>query len=88
MFLPSLLGRKPHTSDKDGAGDGSDSIDRDSSGTSFTCTPGEMGLTQRFPLGYVCQAGKALPLKMLPLPYRVPGEFYLHKRGVGSGGGK
>lgn len=70
MFLPSLLGQPPPVSDKSGDGGG------DAEPLAFTCTPGEAGLTQRFPLSllYECEPGKALPLELLPLPYVLPGE--------------
>lgn len=64
MFLPSLL-----TEDVQLPGSGD--ID-------FTCTLGQIGLTQRFPLtlSQACAAGRALPLELLPMPYRLPGEHY------------
>ncbi|CAB1111323.1 unnamed protein product [Ectocarpus sp. CCAP 1310/34] len=69
MFLPSLL-RGPSQD----ADDGNDAANA----SGFTCTPGEMGLTQRFPLslGYDCEAGKGLPLSRLPLPYVLPAPRY------------
>lgn len=70
MFLPSLLRRPASFPDEDGDHrNGVESLD-------FTCTPGEMGLTQRFPLTlrYECEPGKAVPLELLPLPYVLPGE--------------
>ncbi|CAM9973276.1 unnamed protein product [Pylaiella littoralis] len=72
MFLPSLLGRPPPVSDKSGDGGG------DAEPLAFTCTPGEAGLTQRFPLSllYECEPGKALPLELLPLPYVLPAPRY------------
>ncbi|CAM9293640.1 unnamed protein product [Scytosiphon promiscuus] len=72
MFLPSLLDRPSCTSG------GGASMDEDADALAFTCTPGEMGLTQRFPLTlqYQCQPGKALPLDLLPLPYVVPAPSY------------
>lgn len=75
LFLPSLLGRESQASGSDDDDDGDDDGDGNGGGESFTCTPGEMGLTQRFPLTYACEAGRALPLKILPLPYRLPGEI-------------
>lgn len=68
MFLPSLLGRPSHASDQSGDGD--------AESLAFTCTPGDAGLTQRFPLTLLheCEPGKALPLELLPLPYVLPGE--------------
>lgn len=61
MFLPSLMGPNPQPAT--------------SHAPAFTCTPGEAGLTQRLPLtlGAACDAGQALPLKLLPLPYTLPG---------------
>lgn len=76
MFLPSLLSRV--SDDGDGGGgvggkDGGESAG--AQGLAFTCTPGEMGLTQRLPLTlrYEREPGKALPLDLLPLPYVLPG---------------
>lgn len=69
MFLPSLLGGELNGREGDGV-DGGDTRDA----TKFTCTPGEMGLTQRLPLSYGIPAGKAIPLAQLPLPYVLPGE--------------
>ncbi|CAM9694407.1 unnamed protein product [Ectocarpus sp. 13 AM-2016] len=68
MFLPSLL-RGPSQDADDGNA---------AKASGFTCTPGEMGLTQRFPLslGYDCEAGKGLPLSLLPLPYVLPAPRY------------
>lgn len=80
LFLPSLLGRESQASGSDDDDAGGSNGDE-----SFTCTPGEMGLTQRFPLTYACEAGKALPLKILPLPYRLPGEISSGKRWAGVG---
>ncbi|CAM9909655.1 unnamed protein product [Ascophyllum nodosum] len=64
MFLPSLLG-------EDHQLPGDDDLD-------FTCTPGQMGLTQRFPLTLrrACAPGRALPLQLLPLPYRLPAPVF------------
>lgn len=63
MFLPSLMGQDPKLSGCDVP-------------SAFTCTPGEKGLTQRFPLtlSHACDPGKAVPLELLPLPYVLPGE--------------
>lgn len=72
MFLPSLLGRSSRASGESGD-------DGDAESLAFTCTPGEVGLTQRFPLSllYECEPEKALPLDLLPLPYVLPGEIYI-----------
>ena len=72
MFLPSLLGR-PLGVPGEVDGKNGDGGDED---LSFTCTPGELGLTQRLPLTrrYECEPGKVLPLDLLPLPYVLPGE--------------
>lgn len=76
MFLPSLLGRPSRVSDESGDGD--------AESLAFTCTPGEAGLTQRFPLSllYECEPEKALPLDLLPLPYVLPGETSLPFEGM------
>ncbi|CAM9812363.1 unnamed protein product [Sphacelaria rigidula] len=76
MFLPSLLGGELNGREGDGV-DGGDTRDA----TKFTCTPGEMGLTQRLPLSYGIPAGKAIPLAQLPLPYVLPAPRYNYQGG-------
>lgn len=85
MFLPSLLddtqerdsSQQQQPAKKHKGNRQLDSAEKDTD--VFSCTPvGETGLPERFPLAWrrVREAGdKGLPLKLLPLPYRLPGEM-------------
>lgn len=71
MFLPSLLGAQGVLRSEESV----DASDVNNHDDAFTCTPGEMGLTQRLPLTYALEPDKALPLELLPIPYQIPGEL-------------